>query len=74
MKVIRKIWVGESIKAGISWEVGQSVRLGPEGYAKISRIVKTQEGHEIYINRDNVEVPWKTIDMDSTVEYDISIL
>lgn len=78
MNAIRKIWVGSDLKEGaMSWELGQSVRIGPRGpkakYAKVNHIVKEVDGtYTIHIKKDNGSiVKWKSTGMDSTVEYDI---
>ena len=57
MNAIRKIWIGKNLKEdAMSWELGQSVRIGPRGpkakYAKVNHISKEDDGTStIYIKR-----------------------
>lgn len=78
MKIIRKIWIGKSIKEdSMSWELDQSVKLG-RGYdaprGKVSAIIKEDDGtYTIYIKQGNQEMAWKRSSMDATVEYDVFV-
>ena len=51
MKVIRKVWIGNSIKGQdtMSWEVGQSVSLGPKGRATVDHIKEDDGTIEIFV-------------------------
>ena len=75
MEIIRKIWVGRSIREdSMSWELGQWVRLGkdPKNKGKVSFIEKTDDGYVVFIEKDNQVMPWKKTNMAVTVEYDIT--
>lgn len=74
MKVIRKIWIGKTIKEdSMSWHVGQHVRLGKDPSEKgiISHIKEEGDGAVIYVKRDNKVMPWKKTSMNYTLEYDV---
>lgn len=73
MKVIRKIWIGSTIKGAdtMSWEVGQSVSLGPRGRAVVDHITKDDEGCHVYVKKDNLIFPWKTSKAVAAIEYNV---
>ena len=74
MKKIRKIWIGKGVKEdSMSWEVGQSVRLGrdPNNRGTIDEIVQAEEGYDIFVKQGKTIVPWKHTTMNVTVEYDL---
>ena len=55
MNQIRKITIGPSYKDGMHYEVDQDVYGGHF----ISAIVKTEEGYDIFIERDGEQKHWK---------------
>ena len=73
MKVIRKIWIGSTIKGAdtMSWEVGQKVSLGPRGQAVVDHIIKDEEGCHVYVKKDDLIFPWKTSDTVAAIEYNV---
>ena len=74
-RVIRKIWIGKSTKEdSMSWHVGQVVRLGKDPSEKgvINHIIIQDEKYEVFVKKGSVIVPWKSGNMDHTVEYDLT--
>ena len=59
MKVIRKIWIGSTIKGAdtMSWEVGQKVSLGPRGQAVVDHIIKDEEGCHVLCKERRLNLP-----------------
>ena len=73
MKVIRKVWIGNSIKGAdtMSWEVGQSVSLGPKGRATVDHIVEEDGSVEIFVLKDNMVFSWKKSKAVAAIEFDV---
>ena len=55
MEHIRKITIGPDYKDGMHYEVGQDVYGGHT----ISNIIRTEEGYDVFIEKDGVEKHWK---------------
>ena len=73
MKVIRKVWIGQSIKGSdtMSWEVGQSVSLGSKGRAIVDHIKEDDGAVEIFVKKENLLFSWKKSNTVAAIEYDV---
>ena len=73
MKVIRKVWIGNSIKGAdtMSWEVGQSVSLGPKGRATVDHIKEDEGTVEIFVVKENMLFSWKKSNTVAAIEYNV---
>lgn len=74
MNLIRKIWIGKSIKEdSMSWHVGQTVNLG--GGTGVVNHIEYDDNlgvYHVYVKRGDSISIWKTSSMSTTVEYDLS--
>lgn len=73
MKVIRKVWIGNTIKGNdtMSWEVGQSVSLGSKGRAMVDHITEVDGSVEIFVKKENLLFSWKKSKAVAAIEYDV---
>ena len=73
MKVIRKVWIGNTIKGQdtMSWEVGQSVSLGPKGRATVDHIKEDDGTVEIFVVKENMLFSWKKSNTVAAIEYNV---
>ena len=73
MKVIRKVWIGNTIKGNdtMSWEVGQSVSLGSKGRAMVDHIKEDDGTVEIFVKKENLLFSWKKSKAVAAIEYDV---